>query len=120
MAITVTIQPYITDLTVESTSTVVKAAVSLPTVAAVGISIQPTGSITSSTLQGALDELGAKQFQQASEPSGAGIDEGDIWYNTATDEFLVYRETSAEVFDWVPIMVGNESDTSDTIDAGSY
>ena len=52
--------------------------------------------------------------------AGATVEEGDTWYDTDDNQLKVYRETSSGVFAWVPIIVGNESPDSDTLDAGAF
>ena len=87
--------------------------------AAANVTVVPYNTITSNTLQNALEELADQNFRGTSTPS-SNIQEGDTWYDTDDDQFKVYRETSSGNFAWVPIMVGNISPDSDTIDAGSY
>ena len=87
---------------------------------AANISITPYNTITSSNLQTALQQLADQNFRGGSAPPGSTLDEGDIWYDTDDDQLKVYRETSTGNFAFVPIMVGNISPDSDTIDAGSY
>tara|TARA_B100001029_G_scaffold174879_1_gene175533 strand:- start:2931 stop:3341 length:411 start_codon:yes stop_codon:yes gene_type:complete len=87
--------------------------------AAANVTVVPYNTITSNTLQSALEELADQNFRGTSTPS-SNIQEGDTWYDTDDDQFKVYRETSSGNFAWVPIMVGNISPDSDTIDAGSY
>tara|TARA_B100001059_G_scaffold38757_1_gene31346 strand:- start:2295 stop:2708 length:414 start_codon:yes stop_codon:yes gene_type:complete len=89
-------------------------------IAASNVTVTPYNTITSSTLQAALQELADQDFRGASAPSGSSVQEGDTWYDTDDDQLKVYRETSSGTFAWVPIMVGNISPDSDTIDAGSY
>lgn len=55
-------------------------------------------------------------YSQATPP--VNPPEGALWYNTATEDFLLYRETSTNVFNWVPLSTG-EGD-SDTLDGGAY
>ena len=87
---------------------------------AANVTVTPYNTITSNTLEGALKELADQDFRGTSAPSGATVQEGDTWYDTDDDQLKVYRETSSGNFAWVPIMVGNISPDSDTIDAGSY
>ena len=87
---------------------------------AANISITPYNTITSTNLQTALQQLADQNFRATSAPTGGTVSEGDTWYDTDDDQFKVYRETSSGVFAWVPIMVGNISPDSDTVDAGSY
>ena len=67
-----------------------------------------------------LKQLADQNFRSTSAPSGDRVEEGDTWYDTDDDQFKVYRETSSGNFAWVPIMVGNISPDSDTVDAGSF
>jgi len=53
-------------------------------------------------------------------PSGVGIEEGSLWYNPDNNQLKVYREVSLGTFEWVPIMIGDLSPDSDTIDAGAF
>ena len=84
------------------------------------VTVTPYNTIASTNLQTVLQGLADQNFRGASTPSGATVGEGDIWYDTDDDQLKVYRETSSGNFAWVPIMVGNISPDSDTIDAGSY
>ena len=88
-------------------------------IAASNVTVTPYHTITSSTLQDALEELADQDFRGTSTPT-TNVQEGDTWYDTDDDQLKVYRETSTGNFAWVPIMVGNISPDSDTIDAGSY
>ena len=89
-------------------------------ITAANVTVVPYGTVTSTNLRDALKELADQDFRSASAPTGSTVQEGDTWYDTDDDQFKVYRETSSGNFAWVPIMVGNISPDSDTIDAGSY
>lgn len=78
------------------------------------------GTITANNVSDALKQLADQDFRQSTTPTGDNIEEGDTWYDTSTEQFYVYRETSPAVFEWVPIMVGNDSPDSDTLDAGAF
>lgn len=78
------------------------------------------GTITADNVSDALKQLADQDFRQSTTPSGNNIEEGDTWYNTSTEQLYVYRETSPTVFEWVPIMIGNDSPDSDTLDAGAF
>ena len=80
----------------------------------------PYGTITSTNLQGALEELADQDFRSSTQPTSLNIEEGDTWYDTQNNQLKVYRETSIGVFEWVPIIVGNISPDSDTLDAGAF
>ena len=84
------------------------------------ISIQPHGSITAGTVQGALEQLADQNFRTTTTPTGPNVDEGDTWYDIDDNQLKVYRETSNGVFEWVPIIVGAAADDSDTLDAGAF
>jgi hypothetical protein len=111
MAITIQITP---------SNTSVVASASVPNVGASGIVVTPTGSITASNLQEALEQLAAQDFRSSTTPTGSNIEEGDTWFNHVTETLSVYRETSPGTFEWVPIMIGNASTDSDTLDAGAF
>ena len=89
-------------------------------ITAANVTVVPYGTVTSTNLRDALKELADQDFRSASAPTGSTVSEGDTWYDTDDDQLKVYRETSSGNFAWVPIMVGNISPDSDTIDAGSY
>lgn len=78
------------------------------------------GTITADNVSDALKQLADQDFRQSTTPTGDNVEEGDTWYDTSTEQFYVYRETSPAVFEWVPIMVGNDSPDSDTLDAGAF
>ena len=95
-------------------------AVPTPSNDAGSVTITPTGIVTATTLQGAIEQLAANQFKSNSPPSGPGVDEGDTWYDLDDNQMKVYRETSTGVFNWVPLIIGDISGDSDTLDAGSF
>ena len=89
-------------------------------ITASNVTVTPYNTIASTNLQTVLQGLADQDFRGTSAPSGSTVQEGDTWYDTDDDQLKVYRETSSGVFAWVPIMVGNISADSDTVDAGSY
>ena len=90
------------------------------------IAIQPFGQITASNIQDAIQQLADQNFRSDTAPTGtvvAGVStlsEGYTWYDTYDEQFKVYRETSSGVYEWVPIIVGDSSGDSDTLDAGAF
>jgi hypothetical protein len=110
----------ITDLVIESDVTVVEISNALPLLDSDFIEIQPYGSITATTIQGAIEQLADQNFRSTTTPTGSNVEEGDTWYDTDDNQLKVYRETSAGVFEWVPIIIGNISPDSDTLDAGAF
>jgi len=85
-----------------------------------GVSFNPHGTVTATNLQEAVEQLADQDFRTTDTPTGSNIEEGDTWYDTDDNQLKVYRETSSGVFEWVPIMVGNISEDSDTLDAGAF
>lgn len=68
-------------------------------------------------LAGYMTATGADfYYVQSTQP--ASPNEGDMWYNTTTEDLLVYRETSTNVFNWIPLSTG--AGDSDTLDGGAY
>ena len=120
MAISITIAPLVTQVGVSTTTTTITANLAIPSANASGIVVTPTGTITATTLQGALEQLASQDFRSTTTPTGSNIEDGDTWYNTATETLSVYRETSPGTYEWVPIMIGNSSPDSDTLDAGAF
>src|SRR6056300_637890 len=51
-------------------------------------------------------------------PSGSNLEEGDLWYDTDDDQLKVYRETSTNVFEFVPLAAA--TDTMDNLDGGQF
>lgn len=80
----------------------------------------PHGTISATNVQAALEQLADQDFRTTSAPTGSNVEEGDTWYDTDDNQLKVYRETSEGVFEWVPIIVGNISPDSDTLDAGAF
>ena len=86
----------------------------------------PYNAITADNVSDALKQLAVQNFRSDSVPVGttiggvSTISEGDTWYDTDDNQLKVYRETSTNVFEWVPIIVGAAADDSDTLDAGAF
>lgn len=81
------------------------------------ISIQPHGSITAGTVQGALEQLADQDFRSDDAPTGTNVQEGDTWYDTDDNLMKVYREISSGVFAWTNLVV---AETDETLDAGAF
>ena len=79
-----------------------------------------TGSLPGGNVQDALSDLADQFFRQASTPSVDNLAEGDLWYNTSSEELFVYRQVSGG-FEWHTIAsAGGSSPTSFTLDGGSF
>jgi len=87
---------------------------------AANVIVAPYNTVTATNVQAALEQLADQDFRSTTTPTGSNIEEGDTWYDTDDNQLKVYRETSEGVFEWVPIMVGNISPDSDTLDAGAF
>ena len=79
-----------------------------------------TGSLPGGNMQDALADLADQFYRQSSTPSGSNLGEGDLWYNTSTEELFVYRQVSGG-YEWHTIAsAGGSSPTSFTLDGGSF
>ena len=125
--VAVTVAENVTTLNIVPSVTTVEAkglAIALSDSAAMGVT--PYGSITATNVQDALNQLADQNFRSATAPTGSVIAgtstlaEGDTWYDTNDEQFKVYRETSTGTFEFVPIIVGEASSDSDTLDAGAF
>ena len=87
-------------------------------VSATDIVVSSYNTITGANAQEALEQLADQHFVQSSQPSGANIEEGDLWYNTLTDNLYVYRETSLDNFEWVAI--ASATGDMDTLDGDIF
>lgn len=92
----------------------------MPASNATDVSYTATGSLTGGNLQDALGDLADQFFRQSSTPSGSNLAEGDLWYNTSSEELFVYRQVSGG-YEWHTIAsAGGSSPTSFTLDGGSF
>ena len=133
MAITVTVTETPTYVTVNETNNTVtlnqsdnpitvttSTDLAIPVSVAESVSYTSTGSLPGGNLQGALGDLADQFFRQASTPSGDNLAEGDLWYNTSSDELFVYRQVPGG-YEWHTIAsAGGSSPTSFTLDGGSF
>ena len=89
---------------------------------ATGVAFTPHGTVTATNVQGALQQLADQQFRGTTPPADGttNLEEGDLFYDTDDNQIKVYRETSSGVFEFVPIIVGDASGDSDTLDAGAF
>ena len=84
------------------------------------ITYTATGSLAGGNVQDALGDLADQFFRQSSTPSGSNLAEGDLWYNTSSEELFVYRQVSGG-YEWHTIAsAGGSSPTSFTLDGGSF
>lgn len=126
MAVVLTITPQTTALSVTNavTTLTISSAVAGAATDAEGITYTGDNSQLSgqSSVEGALDFLADQHFIQVTAPTAntTNLAEGDFFYDTDDNQLKIYRETSVGNYEFVPIMIGNDSADSDTIDAGSF
>lgn len=130
---TVEIVEEVTELSISNTNAISVTLAESPTLLTVNnfaipanymdaanVAFSAYGTISADNVRDALQQLADQDFRTTETPTGSNIEEGDTWYDTDDNQLKVYRETSSGVFEWVPIMVGNISEDSDTLDAGAF
>ena len=137
MADTTTIQivEEVTELSVSNTNAISVTLVDDPTVLTVNnfaipvqfmdsgnVSFDGHNTVTADNVRDAIKQLADQQFRGTTPPADgtANLEEGDLFYDTDDNQIKVYRETSNGVFEFVPIIVGDASGDSDTLDAGAF
>ncbi len=126
MAVTLTITPQTTALAVTNsvTTLTISSAVAGAATDAGGITYTGDNALLSSqsNVETALGFLADQHFVQTTAPTAntTNLAEGDFFYDTDDNQLKIYRETSSGNYEFVPIMIGNDSADSDTIDAGSF
>jgi hypothetical protein len=132
MADTTTIQivEEVTELSVSNVNDISVTLIDDPTILTVNnfaipvqfmdsgnVSFDGHGPITADNVRDAIQQLADQNFRTTETPTGPNIQEGDTWYDIDDNQLKVYRETSTNTFEWVPIIVGAAGDDSDTLDA---
>ena len=126
MAVKLTITPETTSVGVTNTVTelTISSAIAGAATDAQGITFNNAARTisTADTVEEALLQLADQLFVQTTAPTAGttNLAEGDFFYDTDDNQLKIYRETSAGTFNWVPVMIGNNSADSHTIDAGSF
>jgi len=131
----VTISEEVTDLTVNNSSAVTVDITAEATTLSVNnfaipvnfmdsanVSFPGHNTVTADNVRDAIKQLADQQFRGTTAPADgtANLEEGDLFYDTDDNQIKVYRETSTGVFEFVPIIVGDASGDSDTLDAGAF
>ena len=83
------------------------------------VAITAHGTVTATDVQTAIEQLADQIFKSDSAPSGSNVEEGDFWYDTDDDILKVYLEVAPGTFEWRPVIVSNEDDSS-ILDGGLY
>ncbi len=126
MAVTLTITPETTSVsaTANTTTLTISSAIAGAATDAQGITFANRARTLSSatTVESALLQLADQLWVQTTAPTASttNLAEGDFFYDTDDNQLKIYRETSSGTYEFVPIMIGNDSADSDTIDAGSF
>lgn len=126
MAVTLTITPETTSVSATATTTelTISSAIAGAATDAQGITFANRARTLSSatTVESALLQLADQLWVQTTAPTASttNLAEGDFFYDTDDNQLKIYRETSSGTYEFVPIMIGNDSADSDTIDAGSF
>ena len=126
MATTISITPQTTSLgaTTTTTTLTISNAVGGDVSDASGITLtSPVGTlIGKENVEDALNFLANQFFVSTTAPTSSTTDlaEGDLYYDTDDNQLKIYREITTGNFEFVPIMIGNNSADSDTVDAGSF
>jgi hypothetical protein len=126
MSTTLTITPQTTAVGVTNSTTTIQisAAIAGAATDAQGITFSNAARTisTASTVEQALLQLSDQLWVQTTAPTAGttNLAEGDFFYDTDDNQLKIYRETSTGTFNFVPVMIGNDSADSDTIDAGSF
>ena len=131
----VTITEEVTDLTVSNTNAVTvditaesteisvnNFAIPINFMDSANVSFPGHNTVTADNVRDAIKQLADQQFRGTTPPADgtANLEEGDLFYDTDDDQLKVYRETSSGVFQFVPIILGDASGDSDTLDAGAF
>ena len=122
MATQVTVQESLTTITIDSSTSItvseditnVELSAALITSPAGAITYTPYGSVSSTTVQAAIDELADDFYRGTTEPS-SGYEEGDLFYDTDDNLFRVYVED-----EWVTLLRAADTDDMQRLDGGNF
>ena len=120
----VTVNESNTEVTLNQSDNPITVTTSTDLITALGLAADVTytqhGSLPGGNVQDALADLADQFFRQSATPTGDNLQEGDLWYNTSSEELFVYRQVSGG-FEWHTIAsAGGSSPTSFTLDGGSF
>lgn len=133
MATTITVVEDVTNVTVESsvsTSLTIQPSTTSVSVSAISpadastsaaqLSFTPHNVITATNVQDALEQLADQYFRSndVPDPTTTNLEEGDFFYDLNDNQLKVYRETSTNVFQFVPL--AQATGDMETVDAGSF
>jgi hypothetical protein len=107
-----------TQITIDEQVTNISLSAAQSILTAAGLTFTPHGAITATNVQEALEQLTDQSFRSDTAPTGSNLQEGDLWYDTDDDQLYVYRETSSNAFEFVPLAAA--TDTMDNLDGGLF
>ena len=110
-SITVNVIPRQTSVTVSSA--IAAGAENIP--------FSGTGTVASAgSVASAIQIVADQQFRGTTPPADGttNLEEGDLFYDTDDDQLKVYRETSTNVFEFVPLAAA--TGTMDNLDGGLF
>jgi len=108
-----------TQVTVQENNTSVSVAATAAAASnASTLSFTSDGVLSATNVQEAIEELRDQFYRSDTAPTGNNLDEGDLWYDTDDDQLKVYRETSTNVFEFVPLAAA--TGTMDNLDGGLF
>ena len=81
-----------TSLTATGTSTTLTVNTALSAAVAADMVYTPSGKMSATNMQDAIDELAGDAFVQAAAPTGFELGAGALWYDSDDHELKVYRE----------------------------
>ena len=122
----VTVQENVTSITIDAaTSITVNEDITTLEISAgaagasiaTGISVTPYGTISSTNVQAALQELSDDFFRQDGTPSGA--EEGDLWYDTDDDALKAYIEIGGSP-EWTTLLQAGAENQMLLLDGGNF
>lgn len=133
MAISITVNPQVTQITstsnnavsldITTSTTTVEAATTFYSrqnilFDADNVIVDPYKTLTATSVQRALEQLADQNFRGNTQPTGATLEVGDTWYDTANNIFYVYR-TIDGITDWHPI-INADVGKPDRLDGGAF
>ena len=117
----VTVAEEVTTINIEpATTTVEVKGIAISTANAAALPVTPHGTVTATNVQDAIEQLADQFFRGTTAPSDGttNLSEGDLFYDTDDDQLKVYRETSANNFEFVPL--ASATGTMDNLDGGLF
>ena len=113
MATTITVVEDITNVSVSAVNPIASFTAS-------GLEFTPHATITGKIIKSALEQLADQFFRSNDVPdvNTTNLEEGDFFYDLNDNQLKVYRETSSNVFQFVPL--AQATGDMETVDAGSF